>query len=1181
MFRSCAAFAVVITLSWGLVAPATAEQITDTPTEPAPIEPSPIELVAGVLAPEGPPTMESVEHLARLAEQSPDLDEESRKQAAEAYRAAAANLQLVAEFAARAEAFGRDAVGVNQRVDQVKQQLEEVKAKEPEIAPDSTLADLEQALAKAELTLATRKTAQVAAEAEPQARANRRKEVRARLAAIPEKLAALATQGMPAVAGGVAAARAVELQTRRTALENEAPALESELAKYDAEDAADLVRMQSDLAAKQTAYTERRVQRLREEIKSAREAAAAESVRKARSESISAVPALRHLAERNQKLAETAQTVAKELAQVELDLKAANEAQDQLNAQFRLAQKKIDSVGLTSSVGALLRRQRATLPDVSTRRAAVATRRATIDDVQYQLIEYEDERNELGDADAVIAAIIAESLPASAASEKLLDEAARELLDRKREYLGALYKTYNSYFNTLVDLDTTDQQVISLTERYGNFIDERVLWIRSGRMLTQGFQFDATDVWLLSPAKWAEVGATLLTDLRDNPWMYGAFVCIIGFVLGRGGVLRRKLNELGDIAARANCRSVEPTLMSAAVTALISFAWPAVVALLAWRLTYASDDEVFPQAVGHGLYCVCLLWMPLELIRQICRPRGLGEAHFAWPATVTQSLRRRLRWFTLIGLPFAFLTATLFSSNATLGHDSLERCFFISGVAVLVVFLFRLLSPRGPLREYVSHHAGGWIDRLGHVWPWLAALAPASLLGLAFAGYYYTAQVLAWRLFATGCLLVSLLVLRDLLFRMLLLRRRNLSMQQSRQRAAAAAAAADTAAGGGASVAGIVASNQVSDLSSHNEQTQRLVSTSFFAASVVGLWLIWVQVLPALSMLDKYPLWSTGPGVVATAPAAGPGSGPMPTPGMPATSGAGGSEPAPSVASESNSVTLSDLGLSLLVTFITFVLFRNGPGLLEMSLLQKLPLDASVRYAITTLASYAIVMIGAILACSTIGLRWSQIQWLATALTFGLAFGLQEMFANFVAGLIILLERPIRVGDVVTVDEISGVVSRIRIRATSITNWDRKEYVVPNKEFITGRLLNWTLSDKVNRVVVNIGVAYGTDTERARELLVGVANDHQHVLKDPAAVATFEGFGDNSLNLVLRAYLGSLDYRLQVIHELHTAINNAFNAEGIEIAFPQRDLHIRSAPEVLAVALNRESAAEEPQRGAA
>jgi potassium efflux system protein len=203
-----------------------------------------------------------------------------------------------------------------------------------------------------------------------------------------------------------------------------------------------------------------------------------------------------------------------------------------------------------------------------------------------------------------------------------------------------------------------------------------------------------------------------------------------------------------------------------------------------------------------------------------------------------------------------------------------------------------------------------------------------------------------------------------------------------------------------------------------------------------------------------------------------------------------------------------------------------------------------------------------IVGFNSLGVGWSKVQWLATALTFGLAFGLQEIFANFVSGLIILFERPIRVGDVVTVDDVSGVVSRVRIRATTITNWDRKEYVIPNKEFITGRLLNWTLTDKVNRIVINVGVAYGTDTEQARQIMLKICREHPQILADPPTEVSLEGFGDSALNFVVRTFLPNLDNRLEVIHQLHTEINRAFRDAGIEIAFPQRDLHIRTMPKV-------------------
>ncbi len=184
----------------------------------------------------------------------------------------------------------------------------------------------------------------------------------------------------------------------------------------------------------------------------------------------------------------------------------------------------------------------------------------------------------------------------------------------------------------------------------------------------------------------------------------------------------------------------------------------------------------------------------------------------------------------------------------------------------------------------------------------------------------------------------------------------------------------------------------------------------------------------------------------------------------------------------------------------------------------------------------------------------------------GIGFGLQEIVANFISGLIILFERPIRIGDRVTVGNTDGVVTRIRIRATTIRGDDRKELLVPNKEFITGRLLNWSLSDQVTRVMVTVGVAYGTDVEQAHALMREAAHEHAHVLDDP-----FEGFGDNSLTLILRAFIDSPDHRLATVTHLHKAIYAKFEQAGISIAFPQRDLHLDTR-EPLRVAIEARSA---------
>jgi potassium efflux system protein len=148
------------------------------------------------------------------------------------------------------------------------------------------------------------------------------------------------------------------------------------------------------------------------------------------------------------------------------------------------------------------------------------------------------------------------------------------------------------------------------------------------------------------------------------------------------------------------------------------------------------------------------------------------------------------------------------------------------------------------------------------------------------------------------------------------------------------------------------------------------------------------------------------------------------------------------------------------------------------------------------------------------------------------------------------------VGDVVTVGDTDGVVARIQIRATTIRTWDRLELLVPNKEFITGRLLNWSLSDQTTRLKIPVGVAYGSDVQKAMALMNEAAEENKSVLDDPKPSIIFEAFGDNTLNLVLRCFVGTQDDRMPTITALHEAINEKFNKAGIVIAFPQRDVHL-------------------------
>lgn len=248
--------------------------------------------------------------------------------------------------------------------------------------------------------------------------------------------------------------------------------------------------------------------------------------------------------------------------------------------------------------------------------------------------------------------------------------------------------------------------------------------------------------------------------------------------------------------------------------------------------------------------------------------------------------------------------------------------------------------------------------------------------------------------------------------------------------------------------------------------------------------------------------------------------------------------------------------LSVVAITLTAIGSHNLPGLLEIGLLQRIPIDHGARYAVTSISRYIIVVGGTVYSISLLGIRWEHLQWLAAALTVGLGFGLKEVFANFVSGLILLFERPFRVGDTITVDNLSGSVTRIRTRATTILDWDNKEIVVPNKSFITGQLVNWTLSDSVTRVSLKVRVACGSDPEDVLRVLREIGSEHPRVLSDPAPTSWLMKFGDSSIDFELRVFVAEIRDRLPVSTELASAVHSRFRELGIEIPVPQLDINM-------------------------
>lgn len=698
-------------------------------------------------------------------------------------------------------------------------------------------------------------------------------------------------------------------------------------------------------------------------------------------------------------------------------------------------------------------------------------------------------------------------------AQKELRSALELLVDARRELLDKLNNQLGNQISGSINLQMDQQQLRSVVSSLENTLAQQIFWVSSNKPINlnwfSAFPSQAVAEFQGVKLNWSNENL-LIGAKKSLPVLIGLilFGSILIWQRKKLDIQFEKLN--GDIN-KLNKDSQLHTPLALGIVFLKTLPLSCFVLAIGYWLI--NSFNVQQEFIWSFAWQFAVFWLMFEWSYRLMSDNGVAVKHFKIPVERVQQNRKRLLRLSFPMLPIILLSAYGINNPLLLVGD-------VIGQLVAIISLFCISLCALPFCREMWQEKGNHVVRTVVIT--LLTFSPLILMGLVIFGYYYTALRLANRWIDSLYLLMLWFIAYHASLRGLTVAARRLAYRRALERRQAMLK--EKKEGEDNSLEPI--QEPPMDMDLINQQSLRLTTMILFIIFASSFYGIWSDFITVFTYLDGITLWNYT----------------LPT----------------ELGNVVKAVTVADLLLSVSIMAISWFMTRNLPGLLEVLILSRIKLQQGASYAITTILTYVIIAIGTIVSLGILGVAWEKLQWLAAALTVGLGFGLQEIFANFVSGLIILFERPVRIGDTVTIGTYSGTVSRIRIRATTVTDFDRKEVIIPNKAFVTERLINWTLSDTVTRIIIQVGVAYGSDLEKVKAILMKAAKDNIRVMTEPEPVVLFTEFGASTLNHELRFYVRTLGDRSIAIDEVNRAIDKLCNENNINIAFNQLDVYLHN-----------------------
>jgi potassium-dependent mechanosensitive channel len=726
---------------------------------------------------------------------------------------------------------------------------------------------------------------------------------------------------------------------------------------------------------------------------------------------------------------------------------------------------------------------------------------------------------------------------------------ARSMLQLKRSVAAEFLTDGRAYIKNLIEAQRVAKELLLGMKELQTFVLQHRLWARSvtGPALPSARDSARAFLWFFSYRGWSQIMAGFAAAKTLALIGVAGLLGIFALFRYRAPLIKRFAEALSK--AREAGR-IWPHFSSILVAAVAALPGPLLIAYAGWMVGNFGAGVDLGRAITGGASAAAQFLYLVLLVRNTLAHGGATVRVKGWSQEARESLEEGLRRLAVVFTPLFFVSASLAAEGMNLNedpllqsyHNSLGRLCFMAAVLSLFHFVHRTLKKNGAVAKEIGEGyspLGFNRARVSRGWSRLACCLPFLL---ALLGFYVSAYVLLENLLRTAAWTIALSLASSLV--------RQWRINQA-ERVSASRSPKNDELGRKA-----------------DQQVRRLTRFGMTLVWITGALVIWSAALPALSKLKQVELLPEFRVVVDKLPVIDnppPADGALQAENQETPSAKAAALPVPAPAKTAQTVQprqplyLSDLLLAIFVGVLTSMLVGNIPGLLQFTVFRRFDLDVGGQYAVGTIARYFVIGVGVLVLSGILSINWSSIQWLAAALTFGIGFGLQEIFANFAAGMILLLDRSIRVGDAVTVGNMSGTVAKIQMRSTTVTLFDHSDMVVPNKEFITSKLVNWSLSYPDTRVDLKIGVDYGSDVEQVHEALLRVAQEHPAVLKSPAPQVLLTEFGGGAILFELQVF-GMYSYgRPVLLDELYRAMVREFRKQGIVIARPQLEVQLNPA----------------------